>query len=192
MIPPDPADIVHATGIGNISIVPANLRLAAHNLNTPDPEAIHCVAQFLAEVESSYDICLIDTPPSMQQCTLAAMVGSHWVICPVQAEQPAVQGLSHVLRTVEEVKDGFNQPLRVLGILVTMYDGRIALHRAMHQILIKQYDSLMFEQKIPIASAYKEAVIKMMPVTLGAAKSVAATAVRKLVAEIDARIISDG
>ena len=77
-LPPRPADIIHPTGVDNVSVVPANLHLAQYNLNTPNARVVHCIAQFLTEISNSYDICIIDTPPSMQQLTVAAMTGSHW------------------------------------------------------------------------------------------------------------------
>jgi len=186
--PPRPADIIHPTGVANVSVVPANLHLAQYNLNTPDARVVHCIAQFLDEISNSYDICIIDTPPSMQQLTVAAMTGSHWCVAPVQAEQPAVAGLSHLFRTVDAVRSNSNPQLQVLGILITMFDGRLALHRAMREVLCEQYGDLIFKQSVPLASAYKESVIKMTPVTIGAPKSVATAAIRRLVEEIDRRI----
>jgi chromosome partitioning protein len=190
--PPRPADIIHPTGVANVSVVPANLHLAQYNLNTPDPRVVHCIAQFLDEISNNYDICIIDTPPSMQQLTVVAMTGSHWCVAPVQAEQPAVQGLSHLFRTVDAVRSNSNSQLQVLGILITMYDGRLALHRAMREVLCEQYGDLIFKQSVPLASAYKESVIKMTPVTVGAPRSLAAAAIRRLVDEIDARVLSNG
>lgn len=188
--PPRPDSIIHPTGINNVSVVPANLHLAQYDLNTPDPRIVHCVAQFLTEISNNYDICIIDTPPSMRQLTVAAMTGSHWCVAPVQAEQPAVQGLSHLFRTVDAVRSNSNSQLQVLGILITMFDGRLALHRAMREVLGEQYGDLIFKQAVPLASAYKESVIKMTPVTIGAPRSLAAAAVRRLVEEIDARILA--
>ena len=92
----------------------------------------------------------------MQQLTVAAMTGSHWCVAPVQAEQPAVQGLSHLFRTVDAVRSNSNSQLQVLGILITMFDGRLALHRAMRDVLGEQYGDLIFKQSVPLASAYKE------------------------------------
>ena len=190
--PPARVDaLVHPSGIEGLSVIPANIALAEYNTNPQAEGDTIQLAQFLAEVESDYDICLIDTPPSMQRCTVAALMASDWVICPVIPEQPAVEGLSHILRTVEHVRAGGNARLRVLGLLITMW-SRISVHSAFTKVLRERYERLVFDQVIPTASAYKEAIIKRIPVTIGAPKSAAASAIRSLVAEMDARMNNPG
>lgn len=189
--PAQVSDLIRPTGISNIDIIPANITLAEYNTNTPVDHSTAYLAQFLAEpaVRDKYDIAIIDTPPSMQRCTIAALVASDWALIPVQAELPAVLGISHVLKTIDAVRNSpFNKRLKLLGLLITMYDSRLSVHKVYERVLREQYESLVFEQKVPLAGAFKEAIVAHTPVTISAPKSAAAAAIRGLGAEIDRRI----
>jgi chromosome partitioning protein len=185
------SDLIVPTGIPNIDILPANIALAEYNTNTPvDHSTIH-LAQFLAEpaVRDKYAVAIIDTPPNMQRCTISALVASDWALIPVQAELPAVLGISHVIKTIDAVRSSpFNKRLKLLGLLITMYDARLSVHKVYERVLREQYGPLVFEQKVPLSGAFKEAIIQHTPVTIGAPRSAAAAAIRGLGAEIDRRI----
>jgi chromosome partitioning protein len=183
------SEIIRPTGIPNIDILPANIALAEYNTNTPVDYSTTHLAQFLAEseVRSRYRVCIIDTPPSMQRCTISALVASDWALIPVQAELPAVLGISHVLKTLDAVK-AVNKRLGLLGLFVTMYDARLSLHGVYERVLRERYGPLLFEQKVPLAGAFKEAIVRHTPVTIGAPRTAAAAAIRGLGAEIDSRI----
>ena len=78
----------------------------------------------LKEVESSFDYCFIDSPPSLSVLTINALNASNEVLIPVQMEILSLQGLSLLLNTTAEVKQVLNENLRICGIIPFMYDKR--------------------------------------------------------------------
>ena len=107
-VPPTRIDnLIRPTGIPGVDLLPSNITLAEYNTNTPVDNSIISLAQFLAEAEvrTRYDVCLIDTPPSMQRCTMAALASSEFIIIPVVCELPAILGISHVLKTIDAVRN---------------------------------------------------------------------------------------
>lgn len=87
------------------------------------------LAKALAALDPHFDVCLIDTPPSLGLLTVNSLVASDGVIVPVVPEIMALRGLSLFLDTVEEIREELNPRLRLLGVLITMYDARTIHHR---------------------------------------------------------------
>ncbi len=83
----------------------------------------------LAGRVSAYDFVFIDCPPSLGILTIDALVAAREVLIPVQAEYYALEGLAQLLDTIRLVQDHLNPELGILGVLVTMYDGRTRLGR---------------------------------------------------------------
>lgn len=88
----------------------------------------------LRSVEASFDICLIDCPPSLSMLTVNALAAADRVLIPTQAQIQDVRGLTRFLTTIDEIAEGgqdaINQHLEVLGIVPTFYDSRLTHHNA--------------------------------------------------------------
>ena len=145
------------------------------------------LAQFLAEVKG-YDVTIVDTPPSLQKSTAAALTASDWVLVPLAPEEFSANGLIHLVRSVEGVRRFANPGLRLLGYLLSLYDVRLSVHKAYEKALRDQYGDQVFAQRVPLASAYKEAIARRLPITKFKPRSVAAEAFRALASEIDTRV----
>ncbi len=121
-------DVVHATSVSGLSLIPAELDLAGAELElvTLVDREYH-LRRALSELyhpASSRGVTLIDCPPSLGLLTLNALVAADAVIIPLQCEFFALEGIAHFIRTVERVRVRFNSALRIHGIVLTMYDRR--------------------------------------------------------------------
>ena len=189
-----PNNIIHPTGIENISIIPANNTLAPYNTPITDGtlRTAYQISQYLASVENQYDVCLIDTPPNLMLSTTSAMVASNAVIVPLTPEDFSSQGIAHVVALIEAVRQFANPRLALLGYLLNMYDTRLSIHHAYEQVIRSTYPGQVFETKIPNSAAGKESIARRQPVNMCKPHSAAAEAFRSLATEIDTRLGSPG
>ena len=113
------------TGVPGLSVVPSNVDLtgAEVELLALDRREYR-LRDALDQVLDSYDYVLIDCPPALGFLTLNALVAAQSVLVPLQAEFYALEGLSHLLRTVDRVRRAFNSSLSIQGIVLTMFDRR--------------------------------------------------------------------
>ncbi len=131
-----------------VSLIPANADLAAAEVelvSRPDREQL--LKQALAH--TSHDYVLIDCPPSLGLLSVNALAAADWVLIPVQAEYYALEGLTQLLSTVQRVRQGLNPNLELLGVAVTMYDGRTSLSDSVYKELQKHFGAKLFKTVIP-------------------------------------------
>jgi chromosome partitioning protein len=103
----------------------------------------------LEPVADDYDFILIDCPPSLNILTVNALVAADGVMIPMQCEYYALEGLSALLNTVEEVRESVNPRLRVEGLLRTMYDGRNNLGSDVSEQLVEHFGERVYRTIIP-------------------------------------------
>ena len=85
--------------------------------------------KFLKTIKNKYDIIIIDCPPSLGLLTVNALTASDSLVIPIQCEYYALEGLGQLLNTVRLVQQHLNKGLEIVGILMTMYDGRLNLSK---------------------------------------------------------------
>lgn len=105
--------------------------------------------QVLASIQGLYDYVLIDCPPSLNMLTVNALTASDGVIIPVQCEYYALEGLSSLMETIQQIKESVNPDLRVEGLLRTMYDPRNSLTRDVSTQLSTHFGDLVYKTVIP-------------------------------------------
>lgn len=113
------------TEIPHLEVIPATVDLAGIELeliNKADRE--HMLAKQIATIRPRYDYILMDCPPSLGLLTINAMVAASSVLIPLQCEFFALEGLSHLMQTIQLIKRRLNPALEVEGIVLTMYDKR--------------------------------------------------------------------
>jgi chromosome partitioning protein len=120
----------------------------------------------LQGVVDEYDYILIDCPPALGLLTLNALVAAHAVLVPLQTEFYALEGLSHLLRTVERVKRAFNPALEIQGILLTMVDRRNNLSEMVAKDVRAHLGNKVFDTVIPRNVRVSEAPSHGKPVLL--------------------------
>ncbi len=112
----------------NLSVLPANIDLAGAEIamiNRLSRETI--LTEALSTVQGNYDFIFIDVPPSLGLLTLNALVAANALIIPIQAEYYALEGIGHLMKTVEIVRKRLNPNLEIALVLMTMVDVRYRL-----------------------------------------------------------------
>jgi len=103
----------------------------------------------LAPVRERFDLIIIDCPPSLNMLTLNALVAADSVIVPMQCEYYALEGLSALSATIEQVREAVNPALHIEGILRTMYDPRANLSTEVSAQLMQHFGETVFRTVIP-------------------------------------------
>jgi len=110
----------------------------------------------LAPHLSSYDVVLIDCPPSLGLLTVNALTAAGSVLVPVQCEYLALEGLSHLMSTIELIRTALNPQLAILGLVMTMFDARTNLAQ---QVVdeVRAHFPMAFDTVIPRSVRLSEA-----------------------------------
>ena len=103
----------------------------------------------LKAISSDYDYILMDCPPSLNILTVNSLVSATGVLIPVQCEFYALQGLSELVNTVNQIQNSSNENLKIEGILRTMFDSRNNLSNDVSEQLAEYFPSELYKTKIP-------------------------------------------
>jgi chromosome partitioning protein len=144
------ADTIVSAPEGGFAVLPGNedLTLAEVKLLQEIGREMK-LRKALEPVTGLYDFILIDCPPSINMLTVNALTAADGVLIPMQCEYYALEGLSALLNTIEQVRDSVNPELEVFGILRTMFDPRINLSNEVSMQLIEYFDRKVFRTVIP-------------------------------------------
>ncbi len=144
------AETVVKTECEGLDLVPADKNLVAANLDMVDlADREHRLRQALCDVRSHYDYILIDCPPALDLLTLNALVAADSVLIPIQCEFFALEGISQLIDTVDKIREAFSHPLKIEGILLTMFDDRTNLTRQVADDLRDFFSKEIFSTVIP-------------------------------------------
>lgn len=138
----------------------------------------------LSEIIADYDYILIDCPPSLSILTVNALVAAHSILIPIQCEYFALEGLSALLQTIEQIKSTINPDLHIEGLLRTMYDGRNRLALDVSAQLLTHFPDRVYRTVIPRNVRLAEAPSHGTPILLYDEKSQGAMAYLALAGEI--------
>lgn len=138
----------------------------------------------LHTVNTDYDYLLIDCPPSLSILTVNALVAADSVLIPIQCEYFALEGLSGLLNTVEQIKNTINPKLHIEGLLRTMYDGRNRLAMDVSSQLLEYFPERVYRTVIPRNVRLAEAPSHGTPILHYDEKSQGALAYLALAGEI--------
>jgi chromosome partitioning protein len=108
-------------------------------------------------VRDDYDYILIDCPPSLNMLTVNALVAASGVVIPMQCEYYALEGLSSLLDTIEQIRISVNPDIRLEGLLRTMYDPRNNLSNDVSNELVEHFGERVYRTVIPRNVALAEA-----------------------------------
>lgn len=142
----------------------------------------------LEQVRENYDFIVIDCPPSLGLLTVNALNASEYYLVPLQTEYFAMEGLAQLMSTVELIKQSLNPNLKMLGVALTMFDGRNNLHNQVCTEVKNHFKELVFESVIPRNVKLSECPSFGRPIILYDMESKGSTAYFGLAKEIIQRL----
>lgn len=145
----DPASCVYPSHINNLWVIPSNLQLGIFNQNSPTGRQFNLKNSLEGYIQQNFDFVVIDCQPSLSLLTLNALTACDLVLLPVQAEFLALDGLSQLVVTLKEIQTKLHPKLKVLGILLTMFDKRNRLSGEVKNELEKNFQNDLFKTVIP-------------------------------------------
>ena len=171
------------TELPHLSVVPSTQDLAAVDSELVDEaDRLTRLRAAIESVQHDYDFILIDCPPSLGLLTLNALVASNAVLVPMQCEYYALEGLAQLTSTMDRVKRSLNPELKILGVLLTMYDARNSLTTEVASEVRKHFH--VYDTVIPRNVRLAEAPSHGKPVVLYDAGSKGAHGYLSLAREI--------
>jgi chromosome partitioning protein len=152
------ADAVLHTGFEGLDLVPGDKNLVGANLELVDtPRREFRLHDKVNAARAQYDFILIDCPPALDLLTLNALIAADSVLVPIQCEFFALEGISELMDTIQRIRDSFEHPLEIEGILLTMFDDRTNLTRQVANDLRDFFGAKVFQTVIPRSIRLAEA-----------------------------------
>lgn len=146
-------------------IIPGNSDLTAADVQLMETDnRERKLADALLQVKNQYDYIFIDCPPSLNMLTLNAMVAADSILIPMQCEYYALEGLSDLISTINNIRDTVNPLLHIEGILRTMFDNRSRLTKDVSEQLQEFFAEKVFRTNIPRNVRLAEAPSHGLPV----------------------------
>lgn len=144
----DVSSMVRDTTVANLHVAPTNQHLAAAEIDLANEDRREYRLQDVLR-PLVYDYILIDCPPALGLLTINALTAAHHVLIPVQSEYYALEGLGQLLTVIQRVRQGLNTGLQLLGVVITMYDGRTSLSDQVVEEVKKHFGDKVFATVIP-------------------------------------------
>jgi len=188
----DFAKVIRPTKDENLFVAPARLALARLEQQLAGQfDAPFKLKDALAPVLKDFDFIVIDNPPALGILTVNALVASTHLLVPIQAAYFAIEGTDDLLETYARIRARPNPDLKVLGVLITLYDKRTNISRDTHEQIRATFGDALFKTRISKnvrleeSPAYKETVFTYAP------KSSGAEEYKKLAQEVLQRVQED-
>jgi chromosome partitioning protein len=164
--------VIYPTDIDTLKVIPSNVDLAGAEIELVGRDQREKIlSTVLKGVDSEFEFVIIDCPPSLGLLTLNALTISKSVLIPMQCEYYALQGLTHLLKTIKRVKKSINPRLKIEGIILTMYDSRTLLAEQVESQVRKYFSEFLMKTIIPRNIRLSEAPSHGKPIVLYASRS---------------------
>jgi chromosome partitioning protein len=186
------AKIIRPTKDPYLFVAPARLALARLEQQMAGQfDAPFKLKDALSPVLKDYDYIVLDTPPALGILTVNALVASTHLLVPIQAAYFAIEGTDDLLETYGRIRSRPNPDLKVLGVVITLFDKRTNISRDTHEQIRSVFGEALFKTRISKnvrleeSPAYKETIFAFAP------KSTGAEEYRKLAQEVLQRVEED-
>lgn len=179
------ASITLPTQIAHVSLVPSSIDLSQAELQLmSEMNGERALRETLKPGQGVYDYVLIDCPPSLGLLTTNALAAADSVLIPLQSDYLAMRGAELLLATIEKVRRKLNPDLKLLGVLVTMYNARTNHARGVLDQVRKAFGDRTFQAVIGYSVKAKDATVASQSLLEYDSKSPLAEAYRALADEI--------
>lgn len=165
-------DVILKTEIPYLDLLPSHIDLVGAEIemiNYPNREMV--LKHILEPLRDSYDFIIVDCSPSLGLITVNALTAADAVVVPVQCEFFALEGLGKLLNTIKIVQSRLNTDLKIEGILMTMYDGRLRLCNQVVSEVRRHFEDMVFNTIVHRNARLAEAPSVGKPVILYDANS---------------------
>ena len=140
-------EVVQKTDFENIDLVAANLTLGSlENELMSERDSHYCLADKLTEIESEYDMILLDAPPNLGLATWSVLIASEGVIIPLEAQDYSVKGTGYLHTVIQKVRKRANPSLTILGYVINRYDGRRRIKQDFRAMIEQHLGEKVFSQ----------------------------------------------
>lgn len=179
------AENILTTAIPNLHLLPASAKLAGAELDMLDLEnREYRLRDAIKSIENNYDYVLIDCPPALGMLTINALSASDYVIIPLQCEFFALEGVQQLLSTITAIQQKWNPGLDILGMVLTMYDKKLGLTKAVEEDVRNTFGDKVFKTVVPRNVRISEAPSYGKPVLFHDFKSSGAQAYLRVATEV--------
>jgi chromosome partitioning protein len=179
------ADVTLPTSVEGLSVAPATLNLAGAEIELVSALSREQRLKYALDSErGNYDYVIIDCPPSLGLLTLNGLSAADALIIPIQAEYFALEGLGQLTHVIDLVRAHLNAKLSIMGVLITMYDGRTNLAIQVVQEVERFFPGLVFATRVPRNIRLSEAPSFGSPIAQFDPKSKGAAAYAALAQEV--------
>jgi chromosome partitioning protein len=180
-----PANEALLTTAAHYDLLPANSDLTIAEVRLVSQEnREYQLRQALSMLPTHYDFILIDCPPSLNMLTINALVAANSVLIPMQCEYYALEGLTALLSTLDNLRRSANPNLKIEGLLRTLYDGRNRLAQEVNEQLFAHFANQVYDTVIPRNIRLAEAPSHGLPALLYDKQSPGAAAYLALAGEL--------
>ena len=178
-------DVIKATAVKGLSVIPSDKDLAGAAVELIEQdERDYFLKNALEPAKKQFDFILIDCPPSLGVLTLNGIIAADSILIPMQCEYFAMEGLTHLLETVNRVQKTLNPKLNIGGIFFTMYDVRTRLAQQVVKEVSSYFSSKVFTAIIPRNIRLSEAPSHGLPISKYDPASSGAKAYKSLALEV--------
>ena len=182
-------NVIRPSKQAGLSVAPGKLMLSRLEVQLAGQfDAPFRLKDALSPVLKNFDYLVLDTPPALGILTVNAMVAATHLLVPIQAAYFAIEGTDDLLETYSRIRSRPNPDLKIVGVLITLYDKRTNISRDTHEQIRAVFGNTLFRTKITKnvrleeSPAYKETILSYAP------KSPGAVEYRKLALEVIDRV----
>ena len=178
-------EVVVETEVPDLDLAPTSMHLSGAEIELVQASRReYRLADAIRGQAAGYDYVLIDCPPALGLLTLNALVAADGVLVPLQCEYYALEGVSHLVRTINRIKASFNNSLDIQGVVLTMHDKRNKLCGMVAEDVRKCFGSKVYRTIIPRNVRVSEAPSHGKPVLLYDLRCAGALAYAHLAREV--------